>query len=48
MLAATDPVIGGLAKDAPMGTKPVLEPTPKVPEPAIVLYVRRRLIELLI
>ena len=48
MLAATDPVIGGLAKDSPMGTKPVLEPTPNVPESAIVLYVRRCIIEPLI
>jgi hypothetical protein len=48
MLAATDPVIGGLAKDSDMGSKPVLEPTPKVPESAIALYVRRCVSELLI
>ena len=48
MLAATGPVIGGLAKDSDMGSKPVLEPAPKVPESAIVLYVRRCIIEPLI
>ena len=48
MLAATDPVIGGLAKESDMGSKPILEPTSDVPEPAIVLYVRRRIIERLI
>jgi hypothetical protein len=46
MLAATHPVIGGLAKDGPIRTKPILEATPEVPEPAIVIYVRRRIIEL--
>ena len=48
MLAATDPVIGGLAKESDMGSKPILEPTSDVPEPAIVLYVRRGIIERLI
>ena len=48
MLAATDPVIGGLAKDSPMRSKPILEPTPNVPESAIALYARRCTIELLI
>jgi hypothetical protein len=48
MLAASDPVIGGLAKESDMGSKPILEPTSDVPEPAIVIYVRRRIIELLI
>ena len=48
MLAATEPVIGGLAKDSDMGSKPILKPTPDVPEPAIVIDVRRGIIELLI
>jgi hypothetical protein len=48
MLAAGHPVIVGLAKDSDVGSKPILEPTPDVPEPAIVIYVRRRIIELLI
>jgi hypothetical protein len=48
MLAASDPIIVGLAKDCPMGTKPILEATPEVPEPAIVICVRRRIIERLI
>ena len=46
MLAATEPVIGGLAKDSDMGSKPILEPTPDVPEPAIVIDVQRGIIEL--
>jgi len=46
MLAATDPVIARLAKDADMRSKPILEPAPDVPEPAIVIYVRRSIIEL--
>jgi hypothetical protein len=41
MLTATDPVIAGLAKDADMRSKPILEPTADVPEKAIVRYVRR-------
>jgi hypothetical protein len=48
MPAATDPVIVGLAKNSDVGSKPILEPTPDVPEPAIVIYVRRRIIERLI
>ena len=48
MLAATEPVIGGLAKHSDMGSKPILEPTPDVPEPAIVIDVRRGTIEFLI
>ena len=48
MLAAAEPVISGLAKDSDMGSKPILEPTPDVPEPAIVIDVRRGIIELLI
>jgi hypothetical protein len=48
MLAASDPVIGGLAKESDMGSKPILEPTSDVPEPAIVIYVRRGILERLI
>ena len=48
MLAATDPVIGGLAKDSDMGSKPILESTADVREPAIVRYIRRKIIEPLI
>jgi hypothetical protein len=46
MLAATDPIIGCLAKDSDMGSKPILEPTPEVPEAAIVFDIRRDTIEL--
>src|SRR5277367_5590022 len=45
MLTATDPVIAGLAKHSDMGSKPILESTADVPEPAIVRYVRRGIIE---
>jgi hypothetical protein len=48
MLAATDPVIAGLAKDSDMGSEPILESTPDVPKDAIVRYVRRCTIESLI
>jgi hypothetical protein len=41
MPAATDPVIVGLAKNSDVASQPILEPTPDVPEPAIVIYVRR-------
>jgi hypothetical protein len=46
MLAATDPIIARLAKDADMRSKPILEPTPDVSESAIVIQVRRSIIEL--
>ena len=45
MLAATDPVIVGLAEDSDMGSKPVFSSTADVREPAIVRYVRRCIIE---
>ena len=48
MLTATDPIIAGLAKDSDMGSKPILESTADVREPAIVRYVRRCVIEPLI
>ena len=48
MLAAADPVIACLAKDSDMGSKPIFETTADVPEAAVVIYVRRRTIELLI
>jgi hypothetical protein len=48
MLTATDPVIAGLAKDSDIGSKPILESTADVREPAIVIYVRRRITEPLI
>ena len=48
MLTATDPVIAGLAKDADMGSKPILESTADVPEHAIARYIRRCIIESLI
>jgi hypothetical protein len=46
MVAASDPVIAGLAKDADMGSKPIFEATADVPEAPIVIRVRRRMIEL--
>jgi len=48
MSAAADPVIARLAKDADMRSKSILEPTSDVPESAIVIHVRRSIIELLI
>jgi len=48
MLTATDPVVARLAKDSDMGSKPILESTADVREPAIVIYVRRCIIEPLI
>jgi len=48
MLTAADPVVVGLAKDSDMGSKPILESTADVPESAIVIYVRRKIIEPLI
>jgi hypothetical protein len=48
MLAATDPVVVSLAKNADMGRKPVFESTSEVREAAIIIYVRRHVIELLI
>jgi hypothetical protein len=48
MLTATDPVVAHLAKDSDMGSKPILESTADVREPAIVIHVRRCVIEPLI
>ena len=45
MIPTTDPVITGLAKDSDMRSKPILESTTDVREPAIVRYVRRCIIE---
>ena len=48
MLTATDPVIAGLTKNSDIGGKPILESTADVRQPAIVIYVRRCIIEPLI
>ena len=40
IIPTPDPVIAGLAKDSDMGSKPILESTADVREPAIVGYVR--------
>ena len=48
MIPTSDPIIAGLPKDSDMGSKPILESTADVREPAIVIYVRRCIIEPLI
>ena len=45
MISTPDPVIAGLAKESDMGSKPILESTADVPEPPIVRYVPRCIIE---
>ena len=39
MLAASDPVVVGLAKDSDMRSEAIFETTPDVPESVIVIYV---------
>ena len=48
MISTPDPVIAGLAKDSNMRSKPILESTADVREPAVVRDVRRGIIEPLI
>jgi hypothetical protein len=45
MIPTPNPVIAGLAKESDMGSKPILESTADVPEPSIVRFVRRCMIE---
>ena len=45
MIPAADPIIVSLTEDSDMGSKPILDSTTDVPEPAIIGYVRRGIIE---
>ena len=45
MIPAAEPIVVGLTEDSNMGCKPILDSTTDVPEPAIIGYVRRGIIE---
>ena len=48
MIPTRDPVVASLAKESDMGSKPILGSAADIREPAIVIDVRRRIIEPLI